>query len=423
MNTNRISSQRHNARVQYTPLTVSCSLFVRSSESPVAQEYNTFTGEYEPNRENVPCVIYPSVRAIDHDGSGFSRVVNHLLSIDRDKLVWYLDDKPIDVDYDERGESDFVVLSQANDNRGTILIYRNIAPNESHDLCFTGVFEDWRTGQIVSVQSEHIQLTTTVKAADEPALSFNMERFEYDPVYDTLLLYDYLISKGITDSSLLTHDKGKQYKVEIETLLTVGTTPVSTAAMLAEKGYHIQVVRKGTHVPLVPMSSSAPDLISVAYPKITFDARHIDRNEYSVEVLDEDDELYISGDIAIHRKITMPFAGTCKPYYEADIPAIQDFYFNKIFIPDIVYPECFYLIRWHTQRWHNTVPPTYDVVKNWQYGSNLRIQTSDIGIDHGSPDTVFDVWFDVDEHEVVSRATDESGDYLTDENGNILLIQ
>ena len=424
MNTNIVRSQRHNARLQYTPLEVSCQLQIMTVDSPPIQEYDEFTGDYNPNRGSTPCVIRPDVRAVDHDETGFSRSVNYMLSLDSDKLVWYLDGRAVDANRDTHTNKDFVILTGADEMRGTLQIYRNYPPSETHDLYFMGTFEDWRTGQVIQIQSEHIQLGCTNKAPDSPAFSLSRESFRYDPVYDTLLLYDYLRAHGVDDSSLPDTDKGKQYKIEVKAQLTIGNTPVEDLASLTALGYTMRVVRKGTSTALVPMSSASPDLVSAYYPEVVFDARHIDKNEYAIQIMDGDD-VYMEADLAIYRKTTMPNPTLCKPFYETDLPAIQGYYTNKVFIPEVPYPECVFDIRWHTQRWNNpggSTSPSYGTVKDWQWGEELWVSAEDIGISAGSPDTVFDVWFDVQELPVAQRALDEDGNNLTDENGNKLLI-
>lgn len=64
----------------YEPLDVSQRLVCLTDGSPATQVYNTDTGEYEPNREITPTVIYPDITAWASDNSWANKQCNSILT-------------------------------------------------------------------------------------------------------------------------------------------------------------------------------------------------------------------------------------------------------------------------------------------------------------------------------------------------------
>ena len=440
---NRFTSQRRSTRLLFTPLSVICKLNVSNPNSPAAQEYNAYDDTYTPNHNNYPVVIRPEVMAMDANGLGFPQHVNGLLSISSGDLTWYLTDKAIGTVWTARetqqGEGDFWIDLGAHNDRGTIWIYKNLTADTVLDLYFVGKFVDWRTGQVIEIQSDHIQLSCTTKAGEQMQIIVSKERFVYDPFYDNKLLYDYLNARGVSGiSSLLTTAVGKQYPIDVKMTAQHGQTGINTLADLTANGMSVQIKRRGGSTVLTPGSDSAPELVAFAFPTITFDARQIEHNEYTVELIREN-EVVSTADIVIIRKTTMPNINLTRPKRGVDIPHGEEFYENEAFVlaPDgqqIPYPEACFLITWYTQLWKkSTQTPTYDTAKTWQLGDTMQASVKGIGLLNNVNDVTFDVYFDVAEHDVMGRCKgkciESSSDpnynteyYFTDENNNHLIL-
>lgn len=440
---NRFTSQRRSTRLLLTPLSVSCKLNVSSPNSPAAQQYNADDETYTPDHGNYPVVIHPTVIASDPNGLGFPQHVNSLLSIVSGDLTWYLNGKAIDTMWTPRqtqqGTGDFWIDTGAHTDRGTLWIYKNFVPDAVMDLCFVGKFVDWRNNQVIEIQSDHIELTCTTRAPQELKITVNKERFMYDPFYDKRLLFDYLNARGVDGiSSLPTTDVGRQYPVYIKMIAQKGQTGINTLSDLTSEGLSVQIKRRGGSTALTPGSDSAPELVTFSFPDITLDARQIEHNEYTVEMI-KDNEVVSSVDFVIIRKTTMPNADLTKPMRGVDIPYGEEFYDNQAWViaPDgqqIPYPEAFYMITWYTQLWKRSPQsPTYADAKTWQLGENLQATVKGIGLLENVKDVTFDVFFDIAEHDVMGRCKgtciESSSDpnyeteyYFTDENNNHLII-
>lgn len=433
----KILSQRSHTRIKFTPLSIQCKLTVLSNESPVTQNYDALTNTFDPNRALSPTLILPVVTAIDKDGLLVSTVVNRLLSVDTGDLLWKVNGKPIGEVWGLPSSSNYEINTQASDTRGSLKLYRNIPADESYTLTFVGKFVDWRTGAVIEVQSDNLLLSTTMAFPDELGLTISTDRFEYDPLQDHKLLYDYLKARITAKEDdytaalaeltpLLSMEPGKFYDTELKAFALVGTSTVETAEDLTELGLSVRVVRKGQSTALVPKSADAPELISIEYPVIKFDARQIDENAYVIQLL-QGSAVVAQQDFAIIRKLTMPSANWTKPFFGTDISAGMEFYRNKAFVArdnsmQIPYPELYYLITWYTQRWSQSgATPVYKDAVRWQLGKYLFAEVSRIGIGNNIKESVFDVYFTVEAHAKAERITDENGNYLTDENGNYLI--
>jgi len=439
MSSNRFTSQRRTTKLVFTPLTVTCQLNVANPNSPAAQEYDAYDDSYNPDHSVYPVKIHPAVMALDKDGLGFPQHVNHLLSIGSGDLVWYLNGKAIGTVWNARatktGEGDFWIDTQAHDERGTLWIFKNFNPDETLDLCFKGTFADWRTQQVIVIESDHIQLSCSSKAPDEIKITVNKEMFEYDPFYDTKLLYDYLTARGISYTPSVA---GKQYPLDVRMTVQTGRTSIRTAADLLAEGMSVQIVRRGGDTPLTPGSDSAPELVTFSFPIITLDCRQIDNNEYTIQLI-KDNEVVATADFMVVRHTTMPSVELTKPMRGVDIPYGEEFYDNQAFVvaqdgAQITYPEAFFLIKWFTQLWKTSgQTPAYDTAKAWQIGEVLQATTKGIGLLENVLDTRFDVYFELEEHAVMGRCKDtciesssdpnyETEYYFTDENNNHLII-
>lgn len=416
MNDNKFISQRNHTRIKFEPLTVGCELVCITPDTPATQTINTTVSpvEYEPNRQMSPTVILPDVRAIDRDKIFTNGSVNKYLSLD--SLNWYVDDKPIATVW--KLGTDYDIISDETDLRGALRIYKNFPASAKAVIHFKGVFNDWRTGQNYNVTSNYLALSCTAKGDDVIKCFADRSNIEYDPVQDTLLLFDYLVGLGEESSSNKSKYVGaKTYEQRVNLILTVGTK--SYAKELPE-GITMRLVRIGDTTALIPRGKSSMEIVNVSYPNIFFDMRMIDKEEYEVQFL-RNNVIIARTAIGMHRKTTMPTDG--KPLFGSDIPANAEVYQNELLL-DIKNAELYYLIQWFTQaQYYDTVNKVwkYDDKKAWQLGKKMMVNIADLGIGVTKNDSYFDAFFEVEPHTPCSVLCDESGNYLSDENGNVLI--
>ena len=182
----------------------------------------------------------------------------------------------------------------------------------------------------------------------------------------------------------------------------------------------MRLVRAGYTAALTPRGESSMEIINVSYPNIFFDMRMIDKAEYEVQFL-RNNAIIARTAIGMHRKTTMPTDG--KPLFGADIPANRDVYQNELIL-DIKNAELYYLIQWFTQaQYYDTVNKVwkYGEKKAWQLGEKMMVNIADLGIGVTKNDSYFDVFFEAEPHTPCSVLCDENGNYLSDENGNVLI--
>lgn len=420
MNENTFQSQQNHTRIRFEPLTTSCHLRCLTPQSPCAQTIDVTgsTPVYNPNRLLSPCVIYPDARATDPDNIFPKGAVNGYFGT----ITWLVNGVTIDEVWTVN--TDYAIDTSNSDLRGMLTIYKNLPASEKATLKFKATFMDWRTKAIYAVESDEIILVTTDKGTDVVSCSVDKQNVEYDPLYDDLLLYDYLKAYGLeTASNRDSYVNAKNYLQTVTVSLTSGTTPLAQLP----SDITMRVVYLGGNTALVPNSEVSPELVSAIYPTAVFDMRNIDKKDYEIQFL-KNGSVITKVDIGLHRKTTMPVFG--KPLRNADIPPALRLYSNMpvINIADrtIQYPEIYYLIRWFTQAIIATVSNgiisyAYDTPKEWQCGPLMQVPTNDIGIGHTYNDNHFQLWFTVEAHGAREVLTDENGEVLTDENGEILI--
>lgn len=414
MNENVFTSQRTHVRVKFEPLTTSCSLVCLTPLSPVTQ--TVAVAEYEPDRTATPTVILPDIRAFDPDNIFAHGSANANISLD--SMAWTVDGEPIASVWTEG--VDYEVDNTATDTRGSLKIMKNLPASSSAVLRFKCEFLDWRTGISYNVESDDIVLACVDKGADVMALSVDKPIIEYDPIFDELLQYDYKVARGITvQGTRQDYINEKCFEQTVTVIFTRGTDPIATLPA----GYAMQVVRLGQTTPLTPNSEASPEIIDITFPRVTFDMRQIDRQDYEIQITDGAKVLARAA-LGLHTSLTMPTA--CKPLRGADISPSQDIYANSVLInlsDDIVeYPELYYLIKWYTiAKYNDNGIWKYADKKEWQHGENMLAPISGLGIGLTKNDSFFDLIFDVYAHETQGLIADESGNVLTDENGNLLI--
>lgn len=409
------TGKRSHISVAYTPLSVSCILMCMTPQSTCSQVYNVSSDEYEPDRGVSPCVVRPRVVALDKDGVFQSGVVNERLSLDT--LQWYINSTPIgDV---SAFKGCYTVVQTADENRGSISITKNLTGGERYMLSFKGQFEDWRTGDIITVVSDEIALTSMAKGDDKVTCSVDTPHIEYNMMHDSLLEYEYLVKRGLMASGeRASYIDGNSYERTVTVCYAVGLTGRQTLPSDVTMELY-----KGNSV-ISPGTEEYPEVLQVEYPYVKFDLRLIDNATYNVVFL-KDGEVQTRCTIGITRKmdeITDIFANR-----GADIMVGQVMYFNSCTVMAgdraLAYPDMFLEIVWKTQA--RTPDSNGQYVwadeKEWQTGEKMECEVADIGIGTTKNDAYFSTWMEASEMGALVLLADEDGNALADENGELLI--
>ena len=420
----KLHSQRNHTRLKFSPLTTSCTLRCLTPHSPLAQAFNPSTNVYDPNRSNTPSVVLPEVKATDPSGVFPSGVVNHLLLADTGKLEWFVNGKPISEVWTEYSNNtgDYSIITDETENRGALIIYKNVTADSKIMLSFRGLFYDWRTGRNYQVESDTIEMTTTNKGEDAISCSVDKQNVVYDPIRDPLLSYEWLYSvhnaEGLSETWARSSDDN--YLQKINVLLNSGVVRLESLP----SGLTMRLCKLGSDTALA-VGNDNPELQQVEFPTIVIDCRLIDKAEYEVQMV-KGGSIVARAPFSVSRQTTMPTSA--QPFSGADILPSMSVYYNTLLVSlagtPLANPFLYYKIMWFTvAQVYNRSANTYTEgsPKKWQTGDKLAAKIADIGIGTTVNDSYFEQYAEVEPWECDYVLTDESGNVFTDENGNVLI--
>lgn len=432
---NTFFTQRTHTRIMFQPLRTQCQLVCITPLSPMSQVVNTRLSqtEYEPNRQGSPTTVLPEIRVKDPDDVFPAGGANEYISLD--SIKWWVDDKVLGgQDSPWTVNTDYEIVTAANDTRGALKIYKNFMPDTRAVIKFEADFLDWRTNNVYHVVSNEMALTSVAKGEDEWLISLDRPVIEYDPVNDPLLEYDYKVARGIpvtgTRESRVTQQSYEQF---VNVILLCG----DTRYMHGDYGIRVVleklfITSNGTvyeeYDPTHP--EMMPEVID--YDQVAgfgFDMRLVKRAHYHVVAFDDQGNEIAHCDLELINNTTMPYSG--QPCYGTDLPVSLNWYENNLLLnlPDriVEYPEMYYKILWHTQAQTKVVQNgitswQYGTTKTWQQGERMGCAVEDLGIGVTYNDCFFDVWADVNPHNVCEECQDDVSGFLYDENNELLII-
>ena len=324
----KLHSQRNHTRLKFSPLTTSCTLRCLTPHSPLAQAFNPSTNVYDPNRSNTPSVVLPEVKATDPSGVFPSGVVNHLLLADTGKLEWFVNGKPISEVWTEYSNNtgDYSIITDETENRGALIIYKNVTADSKIMLSFRGLFYDWRTGRNYQVESDTIEMTTTNKGEDAISCSVDKQNVVYDPIRDPLLSYEWLYSvhnaEGLSETWARSSDDN--YLQKINVLLNSGVVRLESLP----SGLTMRLCKLGSDTALA-VGNDNPELQQVEFPTIVIDCRLIDKAEYEVQMV-KGGSIVARAPFSVSRQTTMPTSA--QPFSGADILPSMSVYYNTLLV-------------------------------------------------------------------------------------------
>ena len=265
---------RKRIRKDFAPLTAAVSLVCRTNGSPLTQTYNGKAGTYEPNRTHTPSVIQPQVIVNAPDGSLPSPYGNAMLA----NMVWLVNGEDITTLADWQG---LYTIRMDGSNRGSIIISRNVKPNERFELKFKGEIADQRLGVTIPIETDTVTLATNDASEDDYAISLGDDTIiQYDPSKDKLHLYNYKVAHGLATASAQSEEDATDenaYRRTIPVFLYKGES-------LCTEDYKLRILRVNSATSLTEIDPDAEDteLIELTKNSVTLDLRLITKADYLV---------------------------------------------------------------------------------------------------------------------------------------------
>lgn len=388
-------------RRRYAPLVTACTVACITPESTPTQIYNG--GEFQPEREGtagVPCGLCPVVSASAKDGTWTEIRSNSKLS----QMQWYVNGAKIDTDTTWTGKYS---ITTEGDNKGTLLIKRNVGLNERIKLRFEGTLLDSRTNELVPVRSEEITLYTSEAAEDAWAVETDFAAgVSYSPVDDMMLLHDYQTSHNITSTLTSAQiNDGNQY-------IRTAAIRVRKGKTAQTSGYSLKLYRteSGTETEL----SVGKELVALSLTSMTLDLRVVEHGAtYLLKVFDSAGKLVAAKTVCTVSRLMQSI--TVKPMSTADIYPSQEEIWQKAKVTtsnrDVVCPE-------HVLRMQLLASTAYETDVWVGEGNEIKFPLSQFTLGNTTADNYVTTAYEYDYKPTYSFATDESGNQWVDESGN-----
>lgn len=401
-----ITSKTKRIRRDYAPLTVACIVRCLTPASPIGQVYNDTLAQFEPNRSLSPTTIFPDVRAGAKDGSWKQEQVNDLLT----SMVWRVDG----VDITTLSEwSGLYEITTEGENKGAITIKRNVETTKRYALTFSAQFADTRLGINMSVRSEPIILSTTVKGGDEYQLEIDGENdMKYDVTRDMLELREYQIAHGITPDyteaeAIATRES---YVREFAITAKRGTTAITSGYTLKL----FQIASDGTETQRT--AADGTEITSFSASAIKFDLRMVKKADYVLRMY-VDDRMVAKLQMSVDRLYPSVY---CSPSNGTSILEGDTVRYDKAMVNVegrvLTNPAYCVAIQWKVKSY------SIDEVA-FNEGETTCFELSKTGIGDTEETNWLDVYVEYGLKEEYSVATDESGNTLVDEDGNVLIMR
>lgn len=217
---------QNTVRKEFAPLNVVASIRVVSTASPLMQSFSALENEYLPSRDAMPLVLMPQIDLKAFDGSLPTKMVeadvevngvkqkqtvkkivaydNSYIITDNSEypMTWYANGQPI---YKVFAQADYTIdtvnevdSATGYNKRGWLHFRKNLDRNQTVQFHFEGYVRDPRTNQAIFVSTLPETSGCIDAGIDQYTLVVNGPRkFNYNPVNDHLLYYDYLKANGL----------------------------------------------------------------------------------------------------------------------------------------------------------------------------------------------------------------------------------
>lgn len=393
----------------YEPLDVSQRLVCLTDGSPATQVYNTDTGEYEPNREITPTVVYPDIVAWASDNSWTNKQCNSIL----DEMVWKVNGVDITTIASWKGKYEIL---QDGSMRGALKVMRNLTREEKSSLTFSAIIPDYRLQTRLKVNTEELVLSTYNKTEDTYGLSFgNADKILYNPFLDKLALYDYKVAHGLitfSNDDRQAYYDGNQYERSVPLHVFKGVKEINT-------GYTVKVLKIVNASTLVDVSNGYSEVAKVTTSEVVFDLRAIDSGDYAIRIV-------VGKNVVAQRQISF---GRTYQDFEAEVLNLTAIYNDDkqkkhkalITIDKNVVecPESILEIKWFTQAIDVSNNATTE--KYWNVGETVVYDIEKTGVGKTINDGIH-VLYDASFKGALQDAADKDGNVYTDADGNTYMF-
>ena len=402
-----MQSNRKRIRKTFAPLTTSVNMVCDTPASPLTQVYNAESGQYEPDRMITPTRIRPIVIANANDGSWSKADANEFLA----DINWYADGVNIVTAWEA---SDYEIIRSGAGERGTIIVKKNISPQATVALRFRAKIADVRTGQNIEVESDDVILSSSEKAPDGYRVSIGTgDNIIYDPLMDKLHLYEYKVAHGLAVES----DDAREEATDGNSYILTIPIEVHKAKKIVTDGYSLKLYRMSgdSIVYLDEVFSGDGEVKEIALDGISLDLRLVDKQAYLVKVMVDDKEV-AQKQFSIGRQYR---AYQIEPMNGTDIhPSAVSRADKALALADgnvIECPESIIRMVWYTDTARKTAVEHNE-------GASTEFVLSKTGIGATYSDSWLETYINTEWKGPYKVITDESGNVLTDSEGNILIM-
>lgn len=416
-------SQEEIIKRVYAPLNLSYNLEVMTPNSPITQIFDEATNQTEPTREVTPCVIRPSINAWANDGSWDTMSSNEFLT-DMKWLVagtgknnWVDISTLTDWEATDEANPKYKIDVTQSSYRGAISIYKDLPANTKLSLKFVAKLYDHRLNASYNIETDEIVLSTINKGEDSYSIGIAEDtHIKYNPLYDKLLLFDYMTAHGKDTTQIGTRAScynGSQYERTIPVDVFKGKKKAP------EADYSLQLWRADGSISLTP---GANELISMSKTQIVLDLRLIEKQDYLIKLI-VNNKVVATKSFVVFREhpefICRPMNGTTIAY--GDImryhkALVHDSNGNKVECPENILQ-----MVWHTEANDSAIAGSSKTIMTWNEGDETLFPIAETGLGENDYD-LMRVYFEYDQKPAYEYATDEKNNLLTDKNGEYFII-
>lgn len=416
-------SQEEIIKRVYAPLNLSYNLEVMTPNSPVTQIFNEATNQTEPTREVTPCVIRPSINAWANDGSWDTMSSNEFLTemkwlvAGTGKNNWVDISTLTDWQSSDPANPKYEIDETQSSYRGAISIYKDLPANTKLSLKFVSKLYDPRLNANYDIETDEIVLSTINKGEDSYSIGIAEDtHIKYNPLFDKLLLFDYMTSHGKDTSQLGTRVNcynGSQYERTIPVDVFKGKKKAP------EDSYSLQLWRVGAGINLTP---GANELISISKTQIVLDLRLIEKQDYLIKLI-VSGKVIATKSFVVYREYS---EFICRPMNGTTISYGDTMRYHKALVHDgngnkVECPENILQMVWHTEANDSSIVGSPKTVKTWNEGDEALFPIAETGLGENDYD-LMRVYFEYDQKPAYEYATDEKNNLLTNEKGEYLII-
>ncbi len=399
-------------RIDYAPLNVAVSVECLTPDRPALQVYDSTKSsgeEYNPDREVNASEFWPRVEAHAADGSWANQYANILLT----EMHWFVNDVDIATLSDWAGQ--YEIDESTTNYRGRLTVRKNVPPSTQYALRFEAVIADTRLGTRVPIKTEEFLLTTEDVSEDRYSLSIGDDQIiKYNPFKDKLHLYDYKVAQGKTSASASAEAAATDenaYKRTIAVTVYRGGEVVTGGFTL--KLYRVNAAESYTEMTV----GTDRELVALSNASFTLDLRLVTKADYMVRAVLTDSKMpnpQMQFSVArIYQSYRpSPTNGT------AILPSDEQRYDEVIVNSEgnvVEEPGSILKIDWLATSATKTDLPLNE-------GHKTIFTIAKTGIGKTYEDNWLDIGVDCEIKPAYDVAVDESGNTLTDENGNVLIF-